>query len=125
VRSAFALLADVAQGEFTQWSIVYDLRERRAYFRTRLAPQVRWLDLDALGLSCDTPVQVLDIHAAHEGDVSPRLGPYDYDHNLGLVRAAFTKTPFLRAVPLKAREQLARYPQTTTCAAAGGRGSEK
>jgi len=104
---------------------VYDLLDRRVYFKTRLAREVRWLDLDALSFECDTPVAVLDVNAPWSGDAAPALGPYQFETNNRLVRDAFTKTPFLRAVPLKAREEIARYPQSTTCAAAAGRGSEK
>jgi penicillin V acylase-like amidase (Ntn superfamily) len=46
VRNAFTLLDDVAQGDHTQWSIVYDIRDRRAYLRTQTAPRIRWIDLD-------------------------------------------------------------------------------
>jgi choloylglycine hydrolase len=125
VKRAFGLLAEVAQGEYTQWSIVYDLHERRAYFRTRLSPGVRWLDLDSLAFECRTPVAVIDLNAPFTGDVSSELSDYHYAANLKLVNAAFTETPFLRDVPLAAREVHARYPESTTCSADDARRSGK
>lgn len=125
VRNAFALLGEVAQGEYTQWSIVYDLRDRRAYFKSRLAPEVRWIDLDALSFECGEPVRVLDINANLAGDAAPKLAVYDEEANRRLVRASFAKTPFLREVPLDAREELARYPRSTACATDGEPGSER
>src|SRR6185436_8194358 len=41
VGYAFATLDDVAQGDFTQWSIVYDLRAGRVHWRTRQNRAVR------------------------------------------------------------------------------------
>lgn len=115
VEEAFALLDDVAQGEYTQWSIVYDIGEKRAYFRTRLRREVRFLDLDGLDFSCATPVQVVDMNAAHAGDVSKELADYAPGINRNLVRAAFTKTEFLRDTPAEAVDALARYPEGTAC----------
>lgn len=115
VEGAFALLDDVAQGEYTQWSIVYDIGEKRAHFRTRLHRDVRYLDLDSVDFACATPVQVVDVNAAHAGDVSKHLTDYSPDINRSLVRAAFTETEFLRATPADAVEALARYPEGTAC----------
>jgi len=125
VRRAFALLDDVAQGDHTQWSIGYDMHEKRVFFRTRVARDVRWLDLDGLSFACDTPVKVLDLNAPLSGDVAPKLAPYDYDTNYRLVQTAFAGTPFLRASTEETRAELARYPELTTCTAGHGRRSEK
>jgi choloylglycine hydrolase len=133
VRNAFALLDDVAQGEYTQWSIVYDLRERRVHFRTRLSREVRWLDVDDVSAGCAVVVSMIDVNAPHSGDVSEALSPYSYKTNFRLVNAAFDKTEFLRAVPPVMREVLAHYPESTVCAEgdgppgtpADGRGSEQ
>lgn len=115
VRSAFAVLDDVAQGAHTKWSIVYDLKDRRAFFRTLAARDVRWIDLDALDFNCGTPVAMLDVNAAFSGDVAPRFTPYRAAANRSLVHAAFNQTPFLNDVPMEARDALARYPESTAC----------
>lgn len=115
VDDAFALLDGVAQGDYTQWSIVYDLDDKRAYFRTRAHRDVRYLDLDALDFSCATPARVIDMNANYQGDVSKRLQDYSLDANRKLVRAAFTETEFLRDTPAGEVEALARYPEATLC----------
>jgi choloylglycine hydrolase len=116
IDSAFAMLQDVAQGDYTQWSIVYDIDSKRAYFRTRVQPSVRFIDVDALDLSCRTPVRVVDLNAALEGDVSAHLVDYSVDANRQLLGAAFAETEFLRATPAEFVEALARYPEHTSCA---------
>jgi len=70
VKHAFAMLDDVAQGDHTQWSIVYDIKEHRAYFRTRTAREIRWLDIDGMPFECTTPVRMLDINSPLSGQVS-------------------------------------------------------
>ncbi len=115
VDDAFALLDQVAQPKFTQWSIVYDIGDKRAHFRTQLRRDLRFVDLDALDFSCATPVRVVDVSAAYTGDVSKRLVAYSLDANRKLVRASFAETEFLRDTPPEAVEALARYPDATTC----------
>jgi len=121
VRNAFSLLDDVAQADFTQWSIVYDLGDRRAYFKTRKAGDVRWIDMDDLAFECNTPVKMLDINAALSGDVSKKMKAYDQKANDALVRDSFANTPFLRAIPADLRDDLAHYPGLTTCTGTAGR----
>jgi hypothetical protein len=125
VKNAFALLDDVAQGEHTQWSIVYDVKARRVYFRTQASPEMRWFDLSTQSFACNTPVKMLDINRPLSGDVGPKFGPYKFEANRQLVESSFTETPFLSRVDAETREQLARYPESTTCAADKSRGSGK
>jgi penicillin V acylase-like amidase (Ntn superfamily) len=125
VQHAFAMLDDVAQGDHTQWSIVYDIKERRAYFRTRAARDVRWIDMDGLALDCNTAVTTVDINAPLSGDVAKSLKPYSSAANMKLVRSSFSKTPFLNETPPEMRDELANYPDATTCATPGGAHSGK
>jgi choloylglycine hydrolase len=55
---------------------VYDLEQRRMYFRTRLARDVRWVDLDSFDLGCDSPRMMLMAHEDLEGDVTAAFKPY-------------------------------------------------
>ncbi len=116
VEAAFGLLARVAQGEFTQWSIVYDIAARRVHFRTRVQPVVRWIDLDRLDFACTTPVRMIDIHTPFTGDVTPRLANYAVDANRALVGDSFAKTEFLRDIPSEMLDRLARFPDGMRCA---------
>lgn len=123
VQHAFAMLDNVAQGDHTQWSIVYDIKARRAYFRTRVARDVRWIDLAGLQFECSTPVRMLDLNAPLSGDVARELKPYDTATNVKLVQSSFAKTPFLSEIPLDLRDELAHYPDATTCET-GARGGK-
>lgn len=115
VDQAFALLDAVAQPGYTQWSIVYDIGAKRAYFRTRTRRDVRFVDLNALDFSCRTPVRIVDVNAKYQGDISKRLVDYSSDTNRKLVRTAFAQTEFLRDTPPEQIEAMASYPDATSC----------
>ena len=72
VRYAFETLDSVAQGSYTRWSIVYDLKAGRVHWRTRENRKVRFVTLSSFDLSCSTPVELLGIDEG-EGNVTRRF----------------------------------------------------
>jgi len=115
IDAAFDLLADVAQGDYTQWSIVYDIGGKRAMFRTRLNREIRWLDLATLDFACGKRPLAVDVNAPGSGDLAEKLAACTLETNTELVQAAFARTEFLRAVSLETQQDLARYPEHTRC----------
>ena len=115
ITYAFDVLASVAQGPSTQWSIVYDLGAMRVYFRTATRPSVRFFDVGNFDYSCQTPVRILDLAADVKGDVSGSFVSYSFDANKKLIDSAFGQTSFLKDVTAGSRNALARYPAITRC----------
>ena len=89
INGTFAILADVAQPDSTQWSIVYELQKGRVNFRTAGNNQVRTVDLSKFDLDCTSDPLTLDLLAAGSGDVTTKLVPYNSDTNLKTIRAGF------------------------------------
>lgn len=116
VEYAFDLLESIAQGDWTRWSIVYDLAGMRVYFRTVGNGRVRHFDVDEFDFSCESPVTILDVNADLEGDVTDRFEPYTLEANRSLIDRAFDQTDFLKDSPPLVREAMARFPLSTRCA---------
>jgi choloylglycine hydrolase len=115
VAYAFETLEKAAQGNFTQWSIVYEIDRGRIHFRTRSHRPVRTLSLAGLDFGCGQPVRVLSLDAKVQGDVARHLVPYTRQLNLDLVRASASKTPFLASTPPAELERWAAYPEAAVC----------
>jgi penicillin V acylase-like amidase (Ntn superfamily) len=64
----------------TNWSLVFDTKNLRAYYRTSRNYEIRWVDLRNLDLRCGAPVMMIDIHDGGPGDVADEL--FDFDSNL-------------------------------------------
>lgn len=116
VDYAFDVLANVAQGSYTQWSIVYDVSNMEIHFRTRREQKIKTIPLGAMDFSCQTPVQVLNINNKFSGDVSARFSDYTRKANRRLIGNSFGNTSFLRNVPAESLDSLAEYPESATCA---------
>ena len=115
VAYAFETLEHAAQGNYTQWSIVYEIDRARLHFQTRDHRPVRTLSLADLDFACGQPVRVLSLDAKVQGDLARHLVPYTRQINHDLVRAAASKTPFLASTPAAELERWAAYPEAAEC----------
>jgi choloylglycine hydrolase len=135
VAYAFEVLSDVAQTDakrfeeafkaqntpvknWTQWSIVYDQKRDKIYFRTLQSPQIKMIDIRAFDYSCGTPVKLLDINAGDEGDVTAKFTNYTRKANRDLIERSFSGTGFLKDVTARARFYMASYPESFKCTSA-------
>ena len=114
VRYAFDTLDDVAQGSYTRWSIVYELKAGRIHWRTRENRRIRSVALSAFDFSCTTPVKLLDIGNG-EGNVARLFADYTPEANRRLVTSSVRQTEFLANMPPAAVAEAARHPETTSC----------
>jgi len=122
---AFDVIDVLAAPNLNQLQKIYDLNQRRVYFRTPLAPRQRWVDLDGFDFGCGTQPMVLEIQADLEGDVTDRFTPYTPEANrAALVRewGYFRKLPeaieLMKAYntnPEEIMDRLDAYAGTTRC----------
>jgi len=115
VPYVFDTLAQVAQREYTQWSIVYEIDRARVHFRTQRNGQIKTLALAGLDFSCGTPVLVMDLHLNQPGDARPQLRPYTRAANLALLRSSFAQTEFLARTPAAEIARNAALPDASSC----------
>jgi choloylglycine hydrolase len=91
VGYAFDALARASRAESTAWSFVLVPTTLRVHFRTMGSEKIRSIDLGELDFACGTPVQMLDVHADLEGDISGDFGNYSHAASLEHLAGAFEK----------------------------------
>ncbi len=112
VDYSFDLLKNVSQGDYTQWSIVYDIAERALHFRTQNAPTIKTVKFASFDFSATSPCRILDIDTPKAGDPTKLFKDYTVEANLALIRKSFKGTEFLADRPESFLLTLARYPET-------------
>jgi penicillin V acylase-like amidase (Ntn superfamily) len=117
VSYSFDVLANVAQGDYTKWSIVYDPTNLRVHFRTSASTQIKKAGFAKFDFSCATPVKVLNINAAQSGDVSQRFVKYSTSINRNLVQQSYRNTPFLTNTSEAEIDLVSNHPETFSCLA--------
>jgi choloylglycine hydrolase len=114
VDYAFKVLEKVTVTR-TMFSIVYDVKNRLIYFRTKSNPGIRFFSFAKFDFSCKTPAKILDMAGSREGDVTAFFKDYTFDANYDLIQKSFSGTSFLMGVPEEVRRARAKYPQTLPC----------
>jgi hypothetical protein len=115
IDSAFDILESVAHDSYTQWRIVYDIKNLSVFFQTLANRNVRHFSLKSFDFSCETPVKVLDVNAELFEDITDKFIDYTYQINRNLIGEAFSKTPGLSVVSEHALDMRAEYPAATLC----------
>lgn len=123
VGYAFSILENVAQKGYTQWSIVYDQKAGKIYFRSLAAPAIKIINAKTFDYSCGAgAVKILDLNTAKTGDVSNAFENYSSKANRDLIERSFDGTPFLRGVPAAARDAFVNHAKSFSCGNSGGGG---
>jgi penicillin V acylase-like amidase (Ntn superfamily) len=113
VDYAFAILREVAQNG-TQWSIVYDLKNKTIAYKTRANGDLRRVELGRFDYSCSPTRLCADI----EADVkSPsEFEAYTDEGNAKLIDRVWDSVEFLKSIPAEIRAAFAGYPARVACA---------
>jgi choloylglycine hydrolase len=119
VDQAFDILQNVAQPNWTRWSIVYDAPRREISWVSEQNRDRKTVRFDQLDFSCSADGKMLSVHSALEGDVSARLDDYSPAVNFELVKTSFATTSFTRDSPASYAERDAAHAESFACA--GGR----
>lgn len=90
VKYVFSTLRATRQ-DSTCWSLVFDVNNRRLYYSTTRNPEIRSVCLRDFELSCDSPVQMLNINAPGSGDVHSQFADFTYEENANITRASLDK----------------------------------
>ncbi|MGC2236737.1 MAG: linear amide C-N hydrolase [Pyrinomonadaceae bacterium] len=124
VAYAFDILSNVAQRPGTQWSIVYDQKRGKVYFRTLQSASIKSVDLKSFDYACGSVVKMLDINSKETGDVTSKFIDYTRAANRDLIERSFGGTDFLKNTPAETKNHLAEYPESFACAAKTDKKSE-
>ena len=115
VDYAFSALGAVAQGSFTRWTIVYDVRARAVYFKTRESPTVKAARFSALDFDCAAVPRLLDIDYQASGDVTQFFEDYTTAANHDLIYKTYRSLDWLKNVPDATIDALAAFSEPFRC----------
>lgn len=131
---SFDILKSVAQGHFTKWSIVYDIKNLIVHFKVFESPtltetqitylkkegvaKTKMVDLKKVDFTCSSPCLVMDLELDKEGLVNSYFQLYTTNTNKKYISKAFDY--FWRlGIPIKVSDEelnyLAKYPESFQC----------
>jgi choloylglycine hydrolase len=58
---AFSILDEVAQGNFTRWSIVYDINNKKIHFKTEANKEIKTVQFAVFDFACNLPPKMFNM----------------------------------------------------------------
>ena len=112
---AFDILVKVAQGNYTKWSIVYDITNRTIQFKTNRFKQVKALSFSSFDFSCNATAKVWDMNQAASGSISNLFENFDTAINKRIVETAAKESEPNVDISHKNRQRLWQYTTDIKC----------
>ncbi|HEX2952546.1 MAG TPA: linear amide C-N hydrolase [Bacillota bacterium] len=110
VSYAFSTLDAVSQGAFTKFKVVFDINNRKIYFKTLKNPNQRYFNFNSFDFSPLTLSKILDINAQYSGDVTSKFTDYSTAANEALISTSWRKLG--NTFDLPSLYLISRYPET-------------
>jgi penicillin V acylase-like amidase (Ntn superfamily) len=89
---SFDVLSNVAQGNFTKWSIVYDITNRKIFFKTSINPEIKSFGVNAFDYSCSSNALAFNINQKASGNINKLFTAYSNNVNYKMLKKAFDES---------------------------------
>jgi choloylglycine hydrolase len=115
IDASFEILNKVQQGDYTKWSIVYDITEKKIWYTTQRFNQRRSISFAAFDFSCESTSRHININGMEQGDISNLFNDFSNTLNQQILENAAlqssSQVPFLKPQI----EAILAYPAAIIC----------
>ena len=88
IEFSFNVLEKVSNDDFTKWSIVYDITNKRVYFKSKTSPRLKWIDYSDVDFACGSGSMAVDMNQVIEGNVYTQFKPLTNRTNTEILQRA-------------------------------------
>ena len=115
IDHSFDILQSLSQGDYTRWSIVYDITNRRIHFRTNSARQIKSVAFSAFDLSCTTAPLYFDMNTQAKGEVSGSFAKLSPELNQKTLSETAELSKKQVTIPAAMQQEAVRYAGLIKC----------
>jgi penicillin V acylase-like amidase (Ntn superfamily) len=115
VDYAFEILNNVAQSDFTKWSIVYDLKNKKIYFKTTDYRDIKSLSFNSFDFACTSTAKIIDMNQSLKGEIDTNFRPFSYEMNRTIIEKAVAESKSQVPISDKEKEAVIAYPMAVRC----------
>lgn len=115
VDYAFSILGAVAQGDFTKWSIVYDISGRGIHFITHDRKERKSLSFSELNFSCTAQPLAYRLESAQKGNIVPFFSPLDAATHRAILEKSVKESRAYVQLPREEVDKVAGYFSGPVC----------
>jgi penicillin V acylase-like amidase (Ntn superfamily) len=112
---AFDILNNVSQQGFTKWSIVYDLKNKKIYFKTANYPGIKSFTFKSFDFDCTSKAKILDMNQSLKGDINKNFKPFSNEINRVITEKAIRESKSQVPISDKEKEAGIAYARAIKC----------
>ena len=112
---AFSILDKVSQGDFTKWSIVYDISNKKILFKTSANIEIKTIEFAAFNLACKQPAKMFNMNQDGKGDISTKFILPDMKLKQELLQQAVMESISRFTITKKEEEELLHFEEGIKC----------
>ena len=116
VDYSFNVLDKVSQRGFTKWSIVYDISNRKVYFKTSVSPALKNFSVASFSFACNAQPLMFNINSEGAGDLNKRFMSFSPDNNRKILKTAFKETGGAINISEQLQNAVADFAEVVKCA---------
>jgi penicillin V acylase-like amidase (Ntn superfamily) len=112
---AFSILDKVAQGSYTKWSIVYDISNKKIYFKTDANRDIKIIQFSVFDFACSKPATMFNMNQGGKGDISKLFIVPDKKIKQQILHQAVTESRSHVTISKKEEEELLNFEAGVSC----------
>jgi choloylglycine hydrolase len=115
VDYSFEILDQVSQGDFTKWSIVYDITAKKINFKTNQYRQVRSVNFSSFDFSCLKSSRIVDVNRPEPGNMDSFFEDFSNQFNQAVVEKTIVQSSPRITITASEKQAIIGYPRTISC----------
>lgn len=112
---AFSILNKVSQGDYTKWSIVYDITNKEIQFKTQSNTTIKTVRFSGFDFSCGSPAKMYNMNQDDKGDITTKFTLPDKELKRSVIARAVAESS--KDVPIsdEEKERMLSYEEGVKC----------
>jgi penicillin V acylase-like amidase (Ntn superfamily) len=115
VDYAFSILNKVSQNDWTKWSIVYDITNKRINFKSHDFTNVKTVSFSSFDFSCASLPKMFNINQNGKGDVSASFKNFSIADSRPILETAVEESKSQVTIPENVKEAILNYTREIKC----------
>lgn len=115
IEYSFSILGKIAQGDYTKWSIVYDITGRQVHFVTNDNRQRKSFSLADFDFSCNKTPLALSLESNASGNVFRHFSPLSFGLNKAILERSVLESKTQVQIPASTIAGIANYYNQVQC----------
>jgi len=115
IDESFSILDKVAQGSYTKWSIVYDISNKKIWFKTEKYKQLRSVNFSTFNFSCRFSSKQINMNGSEQGDISGLFQDFSNATNSLILAQTLEQSRPQIVISKDQKDATLAYPATISC----------